>query len=148
MISDENGQKQTGYQIQIAGSKENFDSEIFWDIGKIDSENSVQINYSGSPLESGKRYFWRVKIWEKLIAYHDGVMRLYHIPSDIGEKKDLSKSMPKRVSSMKNKLAKWRFKNIPDRYDTSKNLKYKSGNKNALPPPKQKLFVRSPKLKK
>jgi len=84
----------------------------------------------------------------KLIAYHDGVMRLYHIPSDIGEKKDLSKSMPKRVSNMKTILAKWRFANIPDRYDTSKNLKYKPGSKNALPKPQGKLFVRSTKLEK
>jgi len=49
---------------------------------------------------------------------------------------------------MKNKLAKWRFANIPDRYDTSKNIKYKPGSKNALPPPQEKLFVRSAKLEK
>ena len=65
LISDENGQKQTAYQIQVANSEDSFNSPIFWDTGKIDSENSVQINYSGSPLESGKRYFWRVKVWDK-----------------------------------------------------------------------------------
>ena len=78
----------------------------------------------------------------KLIAYHDGVMRLYHIPTDIGERKDLSKRMPERVSKMKNKLAKWRFANIDDRYDTSENKKYNPGGDKALPQPQGELFVR------
>jgi len=78
----------------------------------------------------------------KLIAYHDGVMRLYDLSVDIGERNDLSGSMPERVASMKKRLAKWRFGNVPARYDTSKNERYKPQADQALPQPKSALFVR------
>jgi len=78
----------------------------------------------------------------KLIAYHDGVMRLYDLSSDIGERNDLSGSMPERVANMRKHLAKWRFENIPARYDTSKNARYNPQADQALPQPKCALFVR------
>src|SRR5450759_2625471 len=61
------GQIQTAYQI-IVGS----DSEIIrnhhgtiWDSGKILSEESAWIPYQGSSLESGKEYFWRIRVWDE-----------------------------------------------------------------------------------
>ena len=78
----------------------------------------------------------------KLIAYHDGTMRLFDLSKDIGETTDLSGAMPERVSAMKKGLAKWRFENIPARYDTSANPKYDPQAEQALPPPQGPLFVR------
>ncbi|VGO13546.1 Arylsulfatase [Pontiella desulfatans] len=78
----------------------------------------------------------------KLIAYHDGVMRLFDLSKDIGEAKDLSASMPERVGRMKKALAKWRFEHIPARYDTSLNKRYNPQADNALPEPVGPLFVR------
>jgi len=78
----------------------------------------------------------------KLIAYHDGVMRLYDLSTDIGERNDLSDSMPERVANMRKRLATWRFEKIPARYDTSANKRYEPQSKQALPQPEGKLFVR------
>jgi len=78
----------------------------------------------------------------KLIAYHDGSMRLYDLGNDIGETQDLSVSMPERVSEMMKRLAQWRFDNIPARYDTSANPRYDPATANALPQPEGALFVR------
>jgi len=78
----------------------------------------------------------------KLIAYHDGTMRLFDLSKDIGENTDLSASMPERVARMKKVLAKWRFEHIPARYDTSANPGYDPQAESALPKPVGPLFVR------
>ena len=65
--ANERGQYQTAYHIQVASSE----SELLegnpdvWDTGKVESDQSVNIVYEGEPLQSGKRYFWRVKVWDK-----------------------------------------------------------------------------------
>jgi len=78
----------------------------------------------------------------KLIAYHDGTMRLFDLSQDIGEANDLSTSVPERVGHMKHALAKWRVENIPVRYDTRANPRYDPQADSALPRPDGPLFVR------
>ncbi len=61
------GAKQTAYQIIVSGSSSkinNAESDI-WDSGKLDSDQSVHIKYAGPGLESGKEYFWRVRVWDQ-----------------------------------------------------------------------------------
>jgi alpha-L-rhamnosidase len=36
-----------------------------WDTDKVDSEQSVLVEYKGIPLESRKGYWWRVRVWDK-----------------------------------------------------------------------------------
>jgi arylsulfatase A-like enzyme len=78
----------------------------------------------------------------KLIAHHDGTMRLFDLSKDISESSDLSDAMPERTERMKKALAKWRFENIPARYDTAANPRYNPQDENALPAPQGPLFVR------
>jgi len=58
--------KQTARQI-IAAEKEedilNMNGTI-WDSGKIESDQSNLINYSGPELKSAQRIYWAVKIWD------------------------------------------------------------------------------------
>ncbi|MDR0843911.1 MAG: glycoside hydrolase family 78 protein [Tannerella sp.] len=56
---------QTAYQVEVAGSAADLKSgnNLSWNSGKIESDQSILIPYSGNPLESGKEYFWRVKVW-------------------------------------------------------------------------------------
>lgn len=67
LVSSERGKYQTAYQIQVASSESQLlaDNPDMWDTGKVESDQSVNIQYEGEPLESGKRYFWRVKVWDK-----------------------------------------------------------------------------------
>ena len=70
ILSQENftrGQKQTAYQILVASSLDNLESNKVdvWNSGKVDSNQSVNITYAGKELQSAKQYFWKVKVWDK-----------------------------------------------------------------------------------
>lgn len=56
--------KQTAYQIQVAASPEQLESGdgLLWDSGVVRSDESVLVPYAGKALESGKHYYWRVKL--------------------------------------------------------------------------------------
>ena len=59
---DKRNEMQTAYRIQVS-SKPNFGAAV-WDSGQISSDSSVMITYKGLALQSGKRYYWRVKVWD------------------------------------------------------------------------------------
>ena len=64
LASDKPGLLQTAYQIQVAASPEQLASgkDLVWDSGDVKSDASVLVTYDGKALESGKPYFWRVKV--------------------------------------------------------------------------------------
>ena len=67
MESDVRGQRQTAYQI-LAASSEKFlarDNGDLWDSGKVDSDETIQIQYAGKELESSRQVFWKVRVWDK-----------------------------------------------------------------------------------
>lgn len=60
------GQKQTAYQIVVADSRKALDKEEYiWNSGKVESEISVAIPYTGEVLDSESRYYWKVTVWDK-----------------------------------------------------------------------------------
>ncbi|MCP5062424.1 MAG: family 78 glycoside hydrolase catalytic domain, partial [Ignavibacteriae bacterium] len=61
--SNERGQKQTAYQIQVSNNITS--NNNMWDSGKIISSETSQIYYEGKNLKSNTQYFWRVQIWDK-----------------------------------------------------------------------------------
>jgi len=62
----ERGRRQLAYQILVASSMENILRDIgdMWDSGKVYSDQSVNVEYSGKMLESGKIYYWKVRWWD------------------------------------------------------------------------------------
>jgi hypothetical protein len=60
------GQEQKAWQIIVSSAdKESKKGKgDIWDSGKTLSAASAWIQYSGPRLESGKRYFWRVRAWD------------------------------------------------------------------------------------
>lgn len=56
--SDKRNIKQVAYQIQVNGPK-----NMVWNSGKVNSDQSVFINYQGVPLISNTKYTWKVKVW-------------------------------------------------------------------------------------
>ena len=60
-------QSQSAYQILVASSRELLqqDASDRWNSGKVQSGQSIQVAYGGTPLESGKPYFWKVRIWDR-----------------------------------------------------------------------------------
>ncbi|WP_100408242.1 glycoside hydrolase family 78 protein [Bacillus solitudinis] len=67
LTSSERAQIQTAYQIMVATSYEELirDNADMWDSGKEESSQSVQISYQGKKLQSGAKYYWKVKVWDK-----------------------------------------------------------------------------------
>ncbi|WP_245850806.1 family 78 glycoside hydrolase catalytic domain [Paenibacillus herberti] len=67
LSSDTRAQLQAAYRIQVASSSANLSANNpdMWDTDKVESNQSVNIAYNGKPLESGKRYYWRVQVWDK-----------------------------------------------------------------------------------
>ncbi len=61
------GAMQTAYQIHAATSINLLekDSTDLWDSGIINSDQSIQIEYKGKPLQSGMKVYWRVRIWDE-----------------------------------------------------------------------------------
>ena len=64
MEDNRRGAAQSSYQILVATSKAllNNDTGDVWDSGEIKSDKSVHVEYAGNPLESGKSYFWKVRV--------------------------------------------------------------------------------------
>jgi alpha-L-rhamnosidase len=64
--SDGRGQKQSAYQILVAGSEENLRTEenLLWDSGKVASDRSYGVEYGGQQLRSGSRCVWKVRVWD------------------------------------------------------------------------------------
>jgi alpha-L-rhamnosidase len=58
--------KQVAYEVLVARSDESLraDKADIWDSGKVDSAESVGIVYRGPALESRKRYYWKVRVWD------------------------------------------------------------------------------------
>jgi len=58
--------RQAAYQILVASSADRLrknDPDV-WDSGKTNSGESLGIAYGGTKLESGKRYYWTVRVWD------------------------------------------------------------------------------------
>ena len=56
---------QTAYQVLVASTPEKLakDQGDLWDSGKVASDQSIQLEYAGKPLESRAACFWKVRVW-------------------------------------------------------------------------------------
>ncbi len=57
---------QSAYRVLVSSSAELSKKSRgdVWDSGKVSSAESVGISYAGAKLESRKRYFWTVQVWD------------------------------------------------------------------------------------
>jgi alpha-L-rhamnosidase len=67
MKATNRGAKQTAYQILVADNEADLKKDIgnVWNSGMMKSEQSIKIDYAGKTIESRKRYFWKVKVWNE-----------------------------------------------------------------------------------
>jgi len=64
--SDDRDVMQTAYHIRVSNNENDLDNadKLIWDTGKITTDRSIHIVYSGPDLQSRSRYYWQVKIWD------------------------------------------------------------------------------------
>lgn len=61
------GIRQNAYQILVASDADRLDKDEgdLWDSGRVDSERSILVAYAGSKLNSRKKCFWKVRVWDQ-----------------------------------------------------------------------------------
>ena len=57
---------QTAYEIQVGSSLSSLlkNKILLWSTGKISSNQSVHITYTGEALKSAQKYYWQVRAWD------------------------------------------------------------------------------------
>ena len=73
--STERNWRQAAYEVLVASSSDRLQSghADVWDSGKTSSDESVGIAYKGPGLESRKRYYWKVRVWDSSGHVSDSV---------------------------------------------------------------------------
>lgn len=67
IFSNENNQVQNAYHVLVASSPELLrpGRADLWDSEKINSDQSVQVEYNGKSLDSRQQCYWTVRVWDK-----------------------------------------------------------------------------------
>ena len=64
--SDKKNVLQTAYELRVGNSADiEQDKNIIWRSGRVGSSQSLYVPYKGAALQSGKRYYWQVRVWDK-----------------------------------------------------------------------------------
>ncbi|MCX6877759.1 MAG: family 78 glycoside hydrolase catalytic domain [Verrucomicrobia bacterium] len=65
--AENRGQQQSAYQVLVAATPELLakDQGDLWDSKKVESDQSIQVEYAGRPLEPRMVCHWKVRIWAK-----------------------------------------------------------------------------------
>ena len=63
--SDQHNVKQQAYQVIVSSTAEKLTANKgdLWDSGKIKNDQSIHVQYSGIPLTSRMRAYWKVRVW-------------------------------------------------------------------------------------
>ncbi len=61
------GQRQTAYRVLAASSPEILSEGRgdLWDSGRVESDQSIHVEYAGRALASGERCYWTVQAWDR-----------------------------------------------------------------------------------
>lgn len=59
---NERGVQQTAYEINLYADRAC--TENVWSSGKTETDQSVDIAYTGNPLKPSTRYYWKVTVWD------------------------------------------------------------------------------------
>ncbi|UCS91780.1 glycoside hydrolase family 78 protein [Echinicola marina] len=84
IISSENRDlRQTSYELQVSSSEKHFSSNIIWESGKVNTDQSIKVPYQGPELSSNQSYYYRVKVgtnkgnspWSGIAAWQMGLLK-------------------------------------------------------------------------
>ena len=65
--SEQRAQLQSAYRVLVATSEKQLQANVGdkWDSGKVNSDQSVNVDYQGKALTSGETCYWKVRVWDK-----------------------------------------------------------------------------------
>jgi alpha-L-rhamnosidase len=62
LVSDDRNVMQTAYEIRVKDQSAN--GKVIWNSGKVESDQSVNVEYNGPDLRSTQRVYWQVRVWD------------------------------------------------------------------------------------
>ncbi|HSH19802.1 MAG TPA: family 78 glycoside hydrolase catalytic domain, partial [Draconibacterium sp.] len=62
IVSDKQNVMQSAFEIKV--TDQTAKGKVIWNSGKIDSDQSVNVEYAGPELNSMQRVYWQVRIWD------------------------------------------------------------------------------------
>lgn len=67
LVSEKRNVLQTAYELRVANDATALGKapDLIWQTGKVNSDQSLYVPYGGAALQSGKRYYWQVRVWDK-----------------------------------------------------------------------------------
>jgi alpha-L-rhamnosidase len=84
LLSAEKGVMQTSYELRVAGSEADLaKGKVIWDSGTQASDASIQVEYGGPAVASGRIYYWQVRVadnhghlseWSKTARWEMGLL--------------------------------------------------------------------------
>src|ERR1022692_3079921 len=84
LASAEKGVMETSYEVKVAGSEAELAmGKVIWDSGNQVSDASIQVEYGGPALESGRIYYWQGRVadnhghlsdWSKTTRWEMGLL--------------------------------------------------------------------------
>ncbi len=63
--SSQRGAAQTAYEVAVSDNDSKLESGNYWQSGNIEGNQTFGIPYTGKPLKSFTRYFWKVRVWDE-----------------------------------------------------------------------------------
>jgi alpha-L-rhamnosidase len=65
--SKERNQSQSGFELIVSDNLNDIQKGVgnVWQPGKINSSQSIQVEYAGSELKSFTKYYWRIKVYDQ-----------------------------------------------------------------------------------
>jgi alpha-L-rhamnosidase len=66
LSSDRRGTSQSAYRILVADSPVELEQNTgsVWDSTRVTCDQSIQVEYAGPELQSRRRYYWKVMVWD------------------------------------------------------------------------------------
>lgn len=65
LLSEKRNVLQTAYELKLGDDpKVLATNKTIWSTGKVASDQSIHVPYNGPALQSGKRYYWQVRVWD------------------------------------------------------------------------------------
>src|SRR5438093_13518873 len=73
MRTPRRGARQRAYRVRAASSESDLlnSTQLLWDSGRVESDQSIHVPYAGPPLASGQRVYWQVSVWDEAGAQAD-----------------------------------------------------------------------------
>ncbi|WPV02020.1 family 78 glycoside hydrolase catalytic domain [Mucilaginibacter sp. cycad4] len=65
LVSDKRNLLQTAYEIRVANDSSALflGKALVWNSGRVFSDSSINVSFKGRSLQSGRRYYWQVRVW-------------------------------------------------------------------------------------